>query len=343
MGKVKLVVDTDGVADDVRAITIAVNHPDVEVLAITTVHGCVSVEQATANVARCLRASGVSKPIYKGAMEPIVGRKSNILSENVLFGKDGLGDRPKEFPEVLKSDFVPTSDEIAATALIRISREHPDATLVCLGPLTNVALALKLDPNFKFAKVFVMGGNYYGIGNVVDMPTVEFNFHGDPDAASVVLRKLADRLTIIPWDLIFLEGSEHEKQVDMDAHLKHDTKVASFVKTATRAPREALGKVGRKYTYCDEIAMCSAIDLKRVARKINYFRVDVELTGSYTRGQVVVDWLDVLWTKDEAGFVAAQGKDQVGKLPFVKFVASCNATVVDTWMNNAVLQKPGPW
>ncbi|VDK50717.1 unnamed protein product [Cylicostephanus goldi] len=211
----------------------------------------------------------------------------------------------------------------------------------------------------------------------------------------------------------------------MDAHLKHDTKVASFIKTATRAPREALGKVGRKYTYCDEIAMSSAIDLKRVARKINYFRVDVELTGSYTRrplpnplscvlryqsakgeivlycicgkhevvnklqfelltslrsipkfgdlelvkmlfhtahpnypmhqshregrregdgaGQVVVDWLDVLWTKDEAGFVAAQGKDQVGKLPFVKFVASCNANVVDTWMNNAVLQKPGPW
>lgn len=70
------------------------------------------------------------------------------------------------FVQVLPSDFVPTSEEVAALALVRIARENPDATLVCLGPLTNVAIALKIDPNFAFAKVFVMGGNYYGISSV---------------------------------------------------------------------------------------------------------------------------------------------------------------------------------
>ncbi|RCN47091.1 hypothetical protein ANCCAN_06922 [Ancylostoma caninum] len=135
------------------------------VLAFTTVHGCVSVEQATANVARCQRANEVTKPIpiYKGAGEPLLGRGSDFCSENIFFGKDGIGDQPNAFPEVLPSDFVATSEEVGALALVRIARENPEATLVCLGPLTNVAIALKIDPNFAFSKVFVMGGNYYGI------------------------------------------------------------------------------------------------------------------------------------------------------------------------------------
>ncbi|KHJ85224.1 hypothetical protein OESDEN_15054 [Oesophagostomum dentatum] len=135
------------------------------VLAFTTVHGCVSVDQATANVSRCQRANGVLKPIpiYKGAAEPLLGNESSFRSENIFFGKDGIGDQPNAFPELLPSDFTPTTEEVAALALVRIARENPEATLVCLGPLTNVAIALKIDPNFAFSKVVVMGGNYYGI------------------------------------------------------------------------------------------------------------------------------------------------------------------------------------
>ncbi|KAL6734461.1 hypothetical protein Aduo_004999 [Ancylostoma duodenale] len=163
--KVRLVVDTNGVSDDIRAISLALQHPDVEVLAFTTVRGCVSVEQATANVARCQRANDVQKQllIYKGAGEPLLGRENDFYSENYFFGRDGIGDQPNAFPEVLRSDFEPTSEEVAALALVRIAKENPEATLVCLGPLTNVAIALKIDPNFTFSKVFVMGGNYYGI------------------------------------------------------------------------------------------------------------------------------------------------------------------------------------
>lgn len=64
---------------------------------------------------------------------------------------------------MLADDFVPSSDEPAALALVRLAREYPTATLVCLGPLTNVAIALKLDPQFGFQRIVVMGGNYYGM------------------------------------------------------------------------------------------------------------------------------------------------------------------------------------
>ncbi|KAK6045619.1 hypothetical protein COOONC_16876 [Cooperia oncophora] len=161
-----------------------------QVLAFTTVHGCVSVAQAIANVRRCQRAGKCARdflrrrsfllkrkyfhgrgflssefqiliPVYKGSQEPIVGEKPPY-SESIFFGKDGIGDDPKAFPEVLEQDFKPTSEEVATLALIRLAKEHPTATLVCLGPLTNVALALKIDPSFTFKRVVIMGGNYYG-------------------------------------------------------------------------------------------------------------------------------------------------------------------------------------
>ncbi|KAK6048204.1 Inosine-uridine preferring nucleoside hydrolase, partial [Cooperia oncophora] len=146
-------------------------------------------------------------PVYKGSQEPIVGEKPPY-SESIFFGKDGIGDDPKAFPEVLEQDFEPTSEEVATLALIRLAKEHPTATLVCLGPLTNVALALKIDPSFTFKRVVIMGGNYYGIGNVGSNSSAEYNFHGDPEAASIVFQKLALNLTVIPWESFFLEGSK---------------------------------------------------------------------------------------------------------------------------------------
>eukprot|EP00080_Pristionchus_pacificus_P003123 PDM63143.1 hypothetical protein PRIPAC_50358 [Pristionchus pacificus] len=162
--KRKLIIDTDGVADDIRAVSLALQHPDVEVLAITTTHGCVKTEQAAANVARALRANGVKVPIYKGATTQSTPVKENTWDESVFFGKDGIGGQPTAFPEVLESDFSCWETEHAAQALIRLTREHENVTVVAIGCLTNLALALKLDDDFKrkLEGVVIMGGNYYG-------------------------------------------------------------------------------------------------------------------------------------------------------------------------------------
>ncbi|KAK6752059.1 hypothetical protein RB195_003467 [Necator americanus] len=297
--KKKLIIDTDGVSDDMRAISLAIQHPDVEVIAITTVHGGVPVEQATANAARVQRANGVEEsiPIYMGSPEAII-RKPFVVHS--FFGIDGIGDRPDAFPEVSSSDFAAHEPESAALALIRLTKEHKDVTVVCLGPLTNIALAYKLDSYFakQIGKLVIMGGNYYGVGNVSEFSSAEFNFSGDPEAAKIVLDEMSTDVTLIPWENVYLDRAKHEAEINFDAHLKVDTPLASFLALATRIPREVMGKYGRQYGYCDEIAVAVAIDEKAIAKKTMDLRTSVELHGQMTRGQVVVDWIGVLCDLD---------------------------------------------
>lgn len=128
-----------------------------------------SALQAVANVARTLRANGVDPskiPIYRGAETPLIGNDHDHEGEKWFFGADGISGRPNDFPAVEQSDFLAHVEGThAANALIEIFQKHQgEITLVCLGPLTNVALALKLCPLFSQwpKQVVCMGGNIYG-------------------------------------------------------------------------------------------------------------------------------------------------------------------------------------
>ncbi|PIO66806.1 Inosine-uridine preferring nucleoside hydrolase, partial [Teladorsagia circumcincta] len=254
---------TDGVSDDMRAISLAIQHPNVELIAITTVHGCVKVEQATANVARAQRANSVEKsiPIYMGASEALL-RRPFVL--NPFFGIDGIGDRPDLFPEVSSKDFTVHESESAALALIRLTAEHDDVTLVCIGPLTNVALAHKLDRNFakRLRKLVILGGNYFG------------------------KRKNEGRARV-PRHGYYSFVYVHEKLVDFEAHLKMNTPLASFLAMATHIGNGVMAKSGRQYGYCDEIAVAVAIDEKVVATKTMDLRLGVEVAGQMTSFDLV--------------------------------------------------------
>ncbi|KAK6035595.1 hypothetical protein COOONC_26900, partial [Cooperia oncophora] len=113
-------------------------------------------------MARVQRANLTEKhiPIYMGATESLI-RRPFVM--NPFFGIDGIGDRPDLFPEASPKDFTIHEDESAALALIRLTKEHDDVTLVCIGPLTNVALAYKLDRKFakRLKKLVILGGNYF--------------------------------------------------------------------------------------------------------------------------------------------------------------------------------------
>ncbi|XGW26763.1 hypothetical protein V3C99_007392, partial [Haemonchus contortus] len=256
-------IDTDGVSDDMRAISLAIQHPDVELIAITTVHGCVKVEQATANVARVQRANLLKKliPVYMGASEALI-RKPFVM--NPFFGIDGVGDRPDLFPEVSPKDFTMHEAESAALALIRLTTEHDGVTLVCIGPLTNVALAYKIDKNFakRLRKLVILGGNYFG----------------DPEAAKIVMEEMNTPITMVPWENAYLNGAQHEELVDFQAHLKLDTPLASFLSLATNIGNGVMSKNGRQYGYCDEIAVAIAINEKAIAKKTKDLRLGVELS-----------------------------------------------------------------
>uniref|UniRef100_A0A7I4YNG0 IU_nuc_hydro domain-containing protein n=1 Tax=Haemonchus contortus TaxID=6289 RepID=A0A7I4YNG0_HAECO len=342
--KMKMIIDTDGVSDDMRAISLAIQHPDVELIAITTVHGCVKVEQATANVARVQRANLLKKliPVYMGASEALI-RKPFVM--NPFFGIDGVGDRPDLFPEVSPTDFTMHEAESAALALIRLTTEHEGVTLVCIGPLTNVALAYKIDKNFvkRLRKLVILGGNYFGVGNMSEFSSAEFNFGADPEAAKIVMEEMNTPITMVPWENAYLNGAQHEELVDFQSHLKIDTPLASFLCLATNIGNGVMSKNGRQYGYCDEIAVAIAINEKAIARKTKDLRLGIELSGQMTRGQVVVDWCSVMYGRDGSltDYVAAHPVDRVRSV--IHVIVDYNVEKLDEWMHNTVLRKEGPW
>lgn len=328
--KVKLVIDSDGVSDDVRAISIALQHPKSEVLAFTAVHGCVTVDQACANIKRTIRANNQCEkaiPVYKGASKSILSLpKDETVSD--FFGIDGIGDKPSDFPEVKQSDFEGEGTH-AALAMIDIFHEHRDATLVTIGPLTNVAIALQLNEEFATfpSRLVIMGGNYYAVGNVDGGSSAEYNFHGDPEAASIVLRRMKCPITIVPWEAFYFESKVHNESVNFSAHLQYDSPLAKYLSLATSIGRIKCEQNGRQYSYCDEIAVATAIDEDKIAKTSQYLYVDVELNGTKTRGQVVVDWTEQLWSNEEAPNTKTHRR--------VKFVTSYDVHTVDKWLHAA--------
>jgi len=174
---IRLVIDTDPGVDDALAIMAAFAHPKALVEAITTVAGNVSLERTTANACTILDVLEQNVPVYAGCNCPLVG---DAVDAGHIHGEDGLGD--SGYPPSARQ----VADEHAVNALIRLANEWPgELTLVAIGPLTNVALATRLDPMLpqKYARLVVMGGSIRGVGNVTT--AAEFNVYADPEAAAV--------------------------------------------------------------------------------------------------------------------------------------------------------------
>ena len=174
----KCIIDTDPGADDVLALIMALNSPELEILALTTVEGNARLEHTTANALRLLAYMGRSDiPVYEGESMPLEGEFHHAYE---VHGTDGLTVRLPD-TEVGPADGNAV-DFIIETALGR----QGEVTLFALGPLTNVARALMREERLKDAlkRVYVMGGTGGCSGNVT--PYAEFNIYDDPHASNVV-------------------------------------------------------------------------------------------------------------------------------------------------------------
>lgn len=175
-----IVVDTDTGIDDAHSLLYLLAQPDVQILGITTVYGNCSVEDSARNVAHVLDVAGSTGiPIHRGEGRPLDGDASIAW---FVHGHDGLGDRGIERPEP------ELAEESAADYLVRIANQHPgQIDLHPLGPLTNIALALRKDPELflKFRSVVIMGGA--GPYPAAGTPTVtDANTANDRTAAEIV-------------------------------------------------------------------------------------------------------------------------------------------------------------
>jgi hypothetical protein len=175
------------------AILLALRHA--EVVAFTTVFGNVDVSQATINVGLLCKLFGYSSiPIFPGASGPLVNLPTPPRWPG--HGSNGLGSlTSSSSPANVKK--IP-----AAVALVQLARARPQQLdLLCLGPLTNIALAIALDPAFLtlWKSVTVMGG---AVGKGNSSHAAEFNFLSDPESAHVVFSRTTAPLTLCTWNLV---------------------------------------------------------------------------------------------------------------------------------------------
>jgi len=208
----RLIIDTDPGIDDAMAICYAAAHPGIELVGLTTVFGNVSVATATRNALRLAELAGLRIPVAEGAGQPLV--QPLPPHPDFVHGAEGFGDIPAETPRA-KPD--PRS---AARFLCDATAAHPGEVTICaIGPLTNLAEALRLDPAIQHNvdRVVVMGGAVECAGNVNQH--AEANIWNDPHAAAAVFA--AD------WP-VTLVGLDVTERVNCDA--------ADFAALAKAAP-----------------------------------------------------------------------------------------------------------
>lgn len=177
----KIIIDTDPGVDDTMAIFFALRSPELDVIGLTTIFGNVRTDLATTNALRLLEIAGRTDiPVAKGADDPLAGPFKGPVP--YVHGDDGQGNASFPAPQTRAVD-----QSAAAFLVERIMAAPGEITLVPIGPLTNIALALRLEPRIAqhAREVVLMGGNALSPGNAT--PAAEANIHNDPEAADVVL------------------------------------------------------------------------------------------------------------------------------------------------------------
>ena len=269
-----MIIDCDPGVDDAMAIIAAARWADL--VGITTVAGNVPLEHTTANACRLRSLLGLDVEVHAGADGPLVGEQEFARH---VHGETGLGDVVLPEP-----DRGPDSDD-AVGYLVETTRSEEGLHLVPIGPLTNVALALRADPGLahRVASITLMGGSALGVGNV--SAAAEFNVFADPEAADQVFRSGAK---------VRMLGLNLTHQVRMGAiHAAECRTIGSPVGDAMAGLLEFYTVFhlaeedvadGPVHDPCAVLAVTHPELFTLEARS-----VQVELAGTHTRGMTLVD------------------------------------------------------
>ncbi|CAN7938729.1 unnamed protein product [Ixodes hexagonus] len=282
-----LVLDVDCGVDDALALMLALSlHSTVE--AITCVAGNTTVSNVYRNVRRVLKKCRMDQvPVYRGCERPLT-EPLDLATE--YHGHDGLGGFSLDHPEEEVDGDDGEASPHASQVLVKMAREAPGKlTLLLLGPHTNAALALFLDPQFgkNLRDIFIMGGNVEGRGNV--LPGSEYNFKTDPEAAHVVLTRADCPITIVPWEAVIKSPIPWHVYQTLT---KQGTVKGRFFTAITRHSLRYYEKVESEgYEVGDALAVVAALAPDAVVEEYER-RVAVELSGLHTRGQLVQAWTE---------------------------------------------------
>ncbi len=275
-------IDTDTASDDVVALILALRNPTVHVEGISIVAGNVPLDMATQNALYTLHVLGESRPVHVGAHRPLARPYS---SAQMVHGTDGMGDIGLDLrgrsPESLD----------AVGAMLRAFERRPgEMDLVTLGPLTNVALALRIEPRFAswVRRCIAMAGTGILPGNVTALS--EYNVWADPEAANVVFLS-GMHVEMVGWDVSWQDAVVDD---ELAASLRSLSPLAEFAIDIQRCVREFCRTETKLngFDFPDPIAMCVAIDDSIVTSEMSA-PVTVQLGEGHARGQTIVDHLRI--------------------------------------------------
>ena len=302
MTRLPLLIDTDPGVDDALAILMAHAHTDVA--ALTVAAGNVGLKHTVRNARTLVDLVGATTPVFAGCPSPLV----RAPEEDAAFvhGEDGFGD--VGFPEPKHT----AEAEHAALALIRLTNERPgELTLVALGPLTNLALAVRLDPAFpqRVKRLVIMGGAVTGHGNTGKVPA-EFNIGFDPEAAHVVFEAF-EMFDLVDWEATVRHAFPDEVYEEWVAN--GDKRATFFHDVFATARRFNAEHERTGFIAADALAMAVALDPDMVTRAETR-HVAIELDGRLTRGATVVDWHKRLGGRPNARIVLDVDQARFGQL-----------------------------
>lgn len=281
MPKIPLLIDTDPGVDDALAILMALRHPEHEVLGLTVAAGNVGLDHTVRNALCLLETAGHPVPVFAGCATPLLHPAEDAA---FVHGQDGFGDVGLPAPNLV------AEPEHAAIAILRLSRAYAGRlVLVMLGPLTNLALALRLDPQLpqRVARLVVMGGAVNLRGNT--SVAAEFNIAFDPEAAHIVFEAWP-RFDLVDWEATLAHPIGF---ADMDRWMAAGGEIGGFYERISRKTRDWVRaqSYGDRWHAADGLAMAAVLEPEGIEVASSH-AVEIEITGRLARGATVVDWQD---------------------------------------------------
>jgi purine nucleosidase len=277
----RVIIDSDTAGDDALAILLATLSDRLDVRGVTIVAGNAEFDYEVANAKYTLEMANAAAdtPVYEGARRPLL---KDHETADYVHGAGGLAG-------IYPDPDVPSADEHAVSFLLDTVREDPgEVSLLCIGPLTNVALACTREPALcdLVDDVWVMGGAFDAPGNVT--PAAEYNFWVDPDAAKIVLRDLD--VSVVGWGVCTESSVLRGPEIDRIADARDESAYAELFATIAEPVREFTEREQGidGVTQPDSLTVACCLD-PEIVTEAGTYHVDVDEREGLTRGYSVAD------------------------------------------------------
>lgn len=287
----RIIIDTDPGIDDALAFLLALASPEIQLEALTTTQGNVTLEKATRNALSVLELARASHtPVASGSVLPLV---QPLLASAYVHGESGIGN--SQLPEPRAK---PVPEHAVDYLIEHVLAEPGEISIFPIGPLTNIAMAIRKDPRFAKAvkELVIMGGAILEHGNMT--PLAEFNIYVDPHAAHIVFHS-GIPITLIPLDVTHkcLLKWEHVERL-----MKINSPISRFIREAIEVYLKASYELGYEGSALhDPLTLATIIAPELLTLKEYY--VDVDISGGVSMGKTFADVLNV--TKKPANMKVA--------------------------------------